>query len=386
MNELQRTLLATLKTAMENGGPAAAVEVCRTEARTIADAVANAGIDGPDSHRLRNPANAPRQWARAVVDSSAGAKAAAERLRVVDLGDRVGVLRPIGTAEMCVRCHGPAADVRRNLGEALAAAMMGPPQATCGAGCGPRFPRARSEVSAMTLSRRDFVRLTACGAAGGATLMLPRLNRLAAEAAAPGSGRFDLVIAGAGLGGVAAALAALHSGLRVAMTEETDWIGGQLTQQAVPPDEHQWIETHGATRWYRELRAGIRDYYKRYYPLTDEARARAELNPGDGAVSRLCHEPQGGARGPRGAPGPAHRDRPAHAVARACRGCGRRRGRPGPLAHEPQPADGQAAGAGGAVLHRRDRVGRPAAADGNRVRHRVRGPRRHRRAARARAA
>ena len=144
----------------------------------------------------------------------------------------------------------------------------------------------------MTLSRRDFVRLTACGAAGGASLVLPRLNRLAAEAEAPGAGRFDLVIAGGGMGGVAAALAALRSGLRVAMTEETDWVGGQLTQQAVPPDEHQWIETHGSTRWYRELRTGVRDYYTRYYPLTDEARARAELNPGDGAVSRLCHEPR----------------------------------------------------------------------------------------------
>ena len=124
MNELQRTLLATLKTAMENGGPAAAIEVCRSDARTIADAVANTqGIDlGRTSHRLRNPANAPRPWARAVVERSAGVKAAAERLRVVDLGDRVGVLRPIGTADMCVRCHGPADDVRRNLGDALAAA------------------------------------------------------------------------------------------------------------------------------------------------------------------------------------------------------------------------------------------------------------------------
>jgi hypothetical protein len=134
--------------------------------------------------------------------------------------------------------------------------------------------------------------MAACGAAGSATLMLPRLGRLAVEAAAQPEGRFDLVIAGGGLGGVAAALAALRSGLRVAMTEETDWIGGQLTQQAVPPDEHPWIETHGSTRWYRDLRTGIRDYYKRYYPLTDEARSRAELNPGDGAVSRLCHEPR----------------------------------------------------------------------------------------------
>jgi len=142
------------------------------------------------------------------------------------------------------------------------------------------------------LTRRDFVRMTACGAAGGAALMLPRLNRLAAEPGAAAAGRFDVVIAGGGLGGVAAALAACRSGLRVALTEETDWVGGQLTQQAVPPDEHQWIETHGSTRWYRDLRTGIRDYYRRYYPLTDAARARADLSPGDGAVSRLCHEPR----------------------------------------------------------------------------------------------
>jgi len=144
----------------------------------------------------------------------------------------------------------------------------------------------------MALTRRDFVRLTACGAAGGATLMLPRLDRLEAEQQGTGAGRFDVVIAGAGLGGVAAALAACRSGLRVALTEETDWVGGQLTQQAVPPDEHQWIETHGSTRWYRDLRTGIRDYYRRYYPLSEAARARADLNPGDGAVSRLCHEPR----------------------------------------------------------------------------------------------
>lgn len=142
------------------------------------------------------------------------------------------------------------------------------------------------------MTRREFVRMTACGAAGSATLFLPRLDRAAAEQAAAAAGRFDLVIAGGGLGGVAAALAAARAGMRVAMTEETDWIGGQLTQQGVPPDEHQWIETHGSTRSYRDLRTGIRDYYRRFYPLTDAARARANLNPGDGSVSRLCHEPR----------------------------------------------------------------------------------------------
>lgn len=132
------------------------------------------------------------------------------------------------------------------------------------------------------------MRLTACGAAQGTALFLPRLVRASVAHAR----RPDVVIVGGGLGGVAAALAALRAGLRVAMTEETDWIGGQLTQQGVPPDEHQWIESFGGTRSYRELRGAIRDYYRRYYPLTGEARARTDLNPGDGAVSRLCHEPR----------------------------------------------------------------------------------------------
>ena len=102
----------------------------------------------------------------------------------------------------------------------------------------------------------------------------------------------DIVVVGAGLGGVAAALAALRMGRRVILTEETDWIGGQLTSQAVPPDEHRFIETHGCTRSYRRLRDGIRAYYRDYYPLIDEARATPHLNPGNGRVSRLCHEPR----------------------------------------------------------------------------------------------
>lgn len=102
----------------------------------------------------------------------------------------------------------------------------------------------------------------------------------------------DLVIIGGGLGGCAAALSALSSGLRVIMTEETDWIGGQLTSQGVPPDEHRWIESFGCTRTYRKFRNAIRDYYRRHYPLTDNARDLKNLNPGSGSVSRLCHEPR----------------------------------------------------------------------------------------------
>ncbi|TNJ61943.1 FAD-dependent oxidoreductase [Paenibacillus hemerocallicola] len=102
----------------------------------------------------------------------------------------------------------------------------------------------------------------------------------------------DVAIIGGGTGGCAAALAAARLGKTVVMTEETDWIGGQLTSQAVPPDEHPWIESFGCTRSYRRFRETVRSYYRRNFPLTPEAFGSAALNPGGGGVSRLCHEPR----------------------------------------------------------------------------------------------
>ncbi len=102
----------------------------------------------------------------------------------------------------------------------------------------------------------------------------------------------DIAIIGGGVGGCAAALAAVRSGLNVILTEETDWVGGQLTSQAVPPDEHPWIEQFGCTRSYRNYRESVRAYYRAHYKMTEAARARVELNPGNGTVSRLTHEPR----------------------------------------------------------------------------------------------
>lgn len=102
----------------------------------------------------------------------------------------------------------------------------------------------------------------------------------------------DVIICGGGLGGCAAALAALRNHLNVILTEETDWIGGQLTQQGVPPDEHEWIETTGCTKLYRDFRNSVRQYYRRNYSLTESAMADRFFDPGNGAVSKLCHEPR----------------------------------------------------------------------------------------------
>ena len=103
-----------------------------------------------------------------------------------------------------------------------------------------------------------------------------------------------VAVIGGGLGGVAAALAAAEAGRTVLLTEESDWIGGQLTSQGVPPDENPWIEQFGCTARYRRLRESLRDYYRRWYPLSDEARRDRHLNPGRGTVSSLCVEPRVG--------------------------------------------------------------------------------------------
>lgn len=102
----------------------------------------------------------------------------------------------------------------------------------------------------------------------------------------------DLLIIGGGVGGVAAAITATRLGLRVVMTEESGRLGGQLTSQAVPPDEHAWIEQPTTSPSYAEFRRRVRDYYRRNYPVTAEAAAEQVFNPGRGIVSRLCHEPR----------------------------------------------------------------------------------------------
>lgn len=102
----------------------------------------------------------------------------------------------------------------------------------------------------------------------------------------------EVLVVGGGLGGVAAALAAARNGRDVVLTEETPWLGGQLTSQGVPPDEHAWIEQFGCTASYRRLRDALRAHYRRWYPLTERARAWRELNPGAGTVSKLCVEPR----------------------------------------------------------------------------------------------
>ncbi|WP_338692928.1 FAD-dependent oxidoreductase [Streptomyces sp. Q6] len=90
----------------------------------------------------------------------------------------------------------------------------------------------------------------------------------------------DVVVAGSGLGAVAAALAAARTGRTVVLASPKRRLGGQATTQLVPAlDEHPHVETGGVSRSYRTFRTLIR------------ARYGGVANPGGGWVSRLCFEP-----------------------------------------------------------------------------------------------
>ncbi|HEU0120282.1 MAG TPA: FAD-dependent oxidoreductase [Bryobacteraceae bacterium] len=102
----------------------------------------------------------------------------------------------------------------------------------------------------------------------------------------------DVLIAGAGMGGVGAALRAAARGHQVCLTEEATWIGGQATAAGVSAlDENKFIELTGGTRLYNDFRRRIREHYKHTYHPHHPAE---NFNPGGCYVSSLCFEPKVG--------------------------------------------------------------------------------------------
>ncbi|MDB4945458.1 MAG: Endoglucanase [Labilithrix sp.] len=91
----------------------------------------------------------------------------------------------------------------------------------------------------------------------------------------------SVLVVGGGTGGMAAGIAAARVGMDTCVTEETDWVGGQLTAQGLnASDDSRFTDTIGATRTYQKLRTTMR------------ARYGGRANPGNCWVSRLCAEPR----------------------------------------------------------------------------------------------
>jgi hypothetical protein len=107
---MQDALTRELRESLATRGPAVTADSAHVDVFAVVHRVARedgiaAGLTGD---RLRNPTNAPRAWAAPLVREHAGRRARDVDGFVVDLGTRVGILRPIAHRAVCASCHGPA--------------------------------------------------------------------------------------------------------------------------------------------------------------------------------------------------------------------------------------------------------------------------------------
>ena len=93
---------------------------------------------------------------------------------------------------------------------------------------------------------------------------------------------FDVVVVGASLGGVAAALRASAMGASVCLLEATSWIGGQYSAQGLTRgDETEWVNKGvGATELYLRFRTRAQGYYTTNFALSADGKKLVPFDPG----------------------------------------------------------------------------------------------------------
>ncbi|RMG50074.1 MAG: DUF3365 domain-containing protein [Gammaproteobacteria bacterium] len=116
VKEFAGELKATLQSAMKAGGPESAITVCNQAAPAIARGISEKyGWEiGRTSLRLRNPANAPDEWERKVLEDFERRKAAGEPVQKLehaevvqtDHGKVYRYMKAIPTGKVCLTCHG----------------------------------------------------------------------------------------------------------------------------------------------------------------------------------------------------------------------------------------------------------------------------------------
>lgn len=103
------SVLRELADAFAQGGADKAINSCHIDSLLITQRLGREGAAaGRTSDRLRNPTNAPRPWAAPIVKANAGRRSQDVEGFAVDLGDKLGVIRPISQRSICANCHGPA--------------------------------------------------------------------------------------------------------------------------------------------------------------------------------------------------------------------------------------------------------------------------------------
>jgi hypothetical protein len=109
VTSLQSTLMSQLQRELDAKGPGGAMKACHLDVTWAAYRLARHEdlAAGRTSARPRSPTNAPKGWAKRIVQQYENAPARGLDGFVVDLGDRIGLLRPIEELAICASCHGP---------------------------------------------------------------------------------------------------------------------------------------------------------------------------------------------------------------------------------------------------------------------------------------
>ena len=105
---IQDSLLRQLHNKLAQGGPALAFGSCHVDTTDLTYRIARAeGVGGwCDERSAARSTNKPKGWAADIVAAHTGRKAHDVKGFAVDLGDRIGVLRPMVQTRTCASCHG----------------------------------------------------------------------------------------------------------------------------------------------------------------------------------------------------------------------------------------------------------------------------------------
>ncbi len=102
----KKSLKGALVAGMKDG-PVNAISACQVEAPKLAAAASNESVRvGRASHKLRNPANAPKPWMEALLTRYEQDPESREPAVVVIDDKWVGYVEPIFVQPLCVTCHG----------------------------------------------------------------------------------------------------------------------------------------------------------------------------------------------------------------------------------------------------------------------------------------
>jgi hypothetical protein len=120
VGDFMMQLKKELKSAMKEGGPTNAINVCKNKAPEIAADVSmkHGWRVARTSLKLRNPHNAPDVWELKVMQVFEKRKAAGEEIKTLEFAEIVTTdgkkqfryMKAIPTGKVCMKCHGSEID------------------------------------------------------------------------------------------------------------------------------------------------------------------------------------------------------------------------------------------------------------------------------------